>query len=84
MRRCSQEGFFAELKSQNQLGYVPMRFWHGNQVYLLSAVLTHNLSRELQMAAYAPSRALREKRLHCGQLNNWMRSGDGLSNGLGG
>lgn len=60
--RGSQEGIFAELKSQNQLGYVPTRTWRGNQVYLLSAVLAHNLSRELQMIAKAPSRTTQEKR----------------------
>ena len=60
--RGSQEGIFAELKSQNQLGYVPTNTWRGNQVYLLSAVLAHNLSRELQMITRPPSRKKQEKR----------------------
>ncbi len=60
--RGSQEGIFAELKSQNQLGYVPTNTWRGNQVYLLSAVLAHNLSRELQMITNPPSRKTQEKR----------------------
>ena len=60
--RGSQEGIFAELKSQNALAYVPTRTWHGNQVYLLSAVMAHNLSRELQMIASAPTRDMLEKR----------------------
>ncbi|MCP4936306.1 MAG: IS1380 family transposase, partial [bacterium] len=60
--RGSQEGIFAELKSQNALSYVPTRTWRGNQVYLLSAVLAHNLSRELQMITRAPSRTTQEKR----------------------
>ena len=60
--RGSQEGIFAELKSQNALGYVPTRTWRGNQVYLLSAVLAHNLSRELQMITRAPSRTTQQKR----------------------
>ncbi|MEW7976629.1 MAG: hypothetical protein AB2814_04055 [Candidatus Sedimenticola endophacoides] len=34
--RGSQEGVFAELKSQSQTDYVPIRIWRGNQVYLLS------------------------------------------------
>ncbi|NNF95656.1 MAG: IS1380 family transposase [Halobacteria archaeon] len=60
--RGSQEGIFAELKSQNQLGYVPTNTWRGNQVFLLSAVLAHNLSRELQMITRSPSRTTLEKR----------------------
>lgn len=47
--RGSQEGIFAELKSQNQLDYVPTRTWNGNKVYMLATLLAHNLSRELQM-----------------------------------
>jgi hypothetical protein len=34
-----QEGIFAELKSDNALGYVPTRSWVGNQIYLLSVLL---------------------------------------------
>ena len=60
--RGSQEGVFAELKSQNQLDYVPTRTWQGNQAYLLSALLAHNLSRELQMIKQAPVRATQQKR----------------------
>jgi hypothetical protein len=60
--RGSQEGIFAELKSHNALSYVPTRTWRGNQVYLLSAVLAHNLSRELQMIARPPMRSTQEKR----------------------
>lgn len=60
--RGSQEGLFAELKSQNQLAYVPTRTWNGNQVYLLSAVFAHNLSRELQMITQDPARNTQEKR----------------------
>jgi len=60
--RGSQEGIFAELKSANQLGYVPTRTWVGNQIYLLSVLLAHNLGRELQMIAHPPSRATLEKR----------------------
>lgn len=60
--RGSQEGIFAELKSQNQMDYVPTRTWHGNQVYLLSAILAHNLTRELQMITRAPERSTRQKR----------------------
>ena len=74
--RGSQEGIFAELKSQNALSYVPTRTWRGNQVYLLSAVLAHNLSRELQMIVHPPSRSTQEKRpalWHFEQLNTLRR-----------
>lgn len=60
--RGSQEGIFAELKSHNQMGYVPTQTWYGNQVYLLSAILAHNLSREMQMIARKPSRTTQQKR----------------------
>ena len=45
----SQESVFAELKTDSHFGYVPTRTLAGNQMYLLSSVLAHNLSRELQM-----------------------------------
>lgn len=60
--RGSQEGLFAELKSENQMDYVPTRTWRGNRVYLLAALLAHNLSRELQMIAHPRSRSTRQKR----------------------
>ena len=60
--RGAQEGVFAELKSQTQMDYVPTRRQAGNQVYLLSAVLAHNLNRELQMRCHAQQRHTTEKR----------------------
>jgi hypothetical protein len=45
----AQKGFFAELKSHNQLDYIACKRWHGNQVYLLATLFAHNLNRELQM-----------------------------------
>lgn len=60
--RGAQEGLFAELKSENQLSYVPTRTWFGNQVYLLSVLFAHNLARELQMIADPQSRLTLEKR----------------------
>jgi hypothetical protein len=54
--RGAQEGVFAELKSQGQLDYVPTQTLSGNQVFLLSAVLAHNLNRDLQMITREPSR----------------------------
>ncbi len=60
--RGSQEGIFAELKSQNQMAYVPTRTWRGNQIYLLCAVMAHNLTRELQMVTRTPTRTTLQKR----------------------
>jgi hypothetical protein len=60
--RGSQEGIFGELKSQNQMDYVPTRTWSGNQVYMLAAILAHNLSRELQMLVRVPERSTQQKR----------------------
>jgi Transposase DDE domain group 1 len=60
--RGAQEGVFAELKSQTQMDYVPTRTKAGNQVYLLSAVLAHNLNRELQIHCYEQERNTTEKR----------------------
>ena len=60
--RGAQEGVFAELKSQTQMDYVPTRRKVGNQVYLLSAVLAHNLNREMQMLCYEQERNTTEKR----------------------
>lgn len=60
--RGAQEGVFAELKSQTQMDYIPTRKKAGNQVYLLSAVLAHNLNREMQMLCHEKSRNTTEKR----------------------
>ncbi len=60
--RGAQEGLFAELKSDNQMAYIPTHTWLGNQVYLLSVLFAHNLARELQMIADPPPRLTLEKR----------------------
>ena len=60
--RGAQEGIFAELKSDNALAYVPTRTWVGNQIYLLAALMAHNLARELQMRAQPPARNTTAKR----------------------
>ncbi len=49
--RGTQEGIFAEGKSQCQLDYIPVRKKCGNQTYCLASMLAHNLTRELQMQA---------------------------------
>ena len=60
--RGAQEGLFAELKSHIQMDYVPTCREAGNRVYVLSAILAHNLNRELQMIVRQPTRSTNEKR----------------------
>lgn len=60
--RGAQEGLSAELQSDNQLAYLPTRTWLGNQTYLLSVLLAHNLGRELHRIAHPPARETLEKR----------------------
>lgn len=60
--RGAQEGLFAELKSHSHLDYVPARTSLGNQLYLLGAILAHNLTRELQMRTDPPTRSSYPKR----------------------
>jgi hypothetical protein len=73
--RGAQEGVFAALKSQTQMDYIPTRRKAGNQVYLLAAVLAHNLNRELQMLCYAQERNTTERRapLWCFELFGSLR-----------
>ena len=44
------------------MDYVPSRRWSANKMYLLCAILAHNLGRELQMDASEPQRGTTEKR----------------------
>ncbi|GIW90627.1 MAG: hypothetical protein KatS3mg109_1875 [Pirellulaceae bacterium] len=60
--RGSQEGIFAELKTQCHMNYVPVRRRLGNQTYLLAGLFAHNLMRELQMLTATPSRRTTPKR----------------------
>jgi hypothetical protein len=60
--RGAQENIFGELKSQCAMDYVPVRRLAGNQLYLMSAVLSHNLLRTLQMEAVRPYSRATEKR----------------------
>jgi len=52
--RGSQEGIFSELKSHCQMDYIPTRRWAANRLYVLAAVMAHNLTRELQMQTMSP------------------------------
>jgi hypothetical protein len=60
--RGSQEGIFGELKTDCQMGYVPVKTCLGNQMYLLAGLFAHNLLREFQMMTNKPSRGTTEKR----------------------
>ena len=60
--RGSQEAVFAELKTNCQMDHVPTRRLAGNQIYMLCAVLAHNLGRELQMRTRPPDRRTGAKR----------------------
>jgi len=60
--RGQQEHVFAELKTQANMDYIPSRSWVGNKIYLLCAVMAHNLGRELQMDASEPQRGTTERR----------------------
>lgn len=60
--RGAQEGIFAELKSQAQMDYIPSFRQVGNQVFTLTAVLAHNIIREMQMMANEKQRATTDRR----------------------
>ncbi|MGB6487004.1 MAG: IS1380 family transposase [Steroidobacteraceae bacterium] len=60
--RGAQEAIFAELKSQTQMDYIPCRRRAANQTWLLSAIMAHNLNRELTMAADQQERNTTEQR----------------------
>lgn len=60
--RGSQEGLFAELKSQAQMDYIPVHKRAGNHMYMLCAVMAHNLNRELQMRTKEKTRKKNAKR----------------------
>lgn len=60
--RGYQEKIYSELKDQAQADYVGCRKLNANKAWLLSAILAHNLGRELQMRAAPPSRGLSASR----------------------
>lgn len=60
--RGAQENIFGELKSQCAMDYVPVRRLAGNQLYLISAILSHNLLRTLQMQGVRAYPRANEKR----------------------
>ncbi len=54
--RGSQEGIFAELKTDVAMGHIPVKKRNGNQAYLLAGLMAHNMVRELQMRESPPER----------------------------
>ena len=60
--RGQQEHIFGELKTQTHMDYIPSRSWAGNKIYLLCAILAHNLARELQMDTSEAQRGTTERR----------------------
>jgi hypothetical protein len=49
--RGSQEAIFGDAKNDAALDAIPTKRLAGNQIYTICAMMTHNLSRELQMLA---------------------------------
>lgn len=60
--RGSQEGLIGEAKSYAQMDYIPSRKLAVNQTFTVSAMLAHNLGRELQMSTEDRSRRDTSKR----------------------
>ena len=60
--RGTQESLFSELKGQCQMDYVPTRRLAGNQLYFLSALVAHNLFREMEMLRNGVYRSTTAKR----------------------
>lgn len=60
--RGSQEGLIGEAKSCVQMDYIPSRKLAVNQTFTVSAMMAHNLGRELQMSADDRSRSDSSKR----------------------
>jgi hypothetical protein len=60
--RAAQESVLGEMKSQSQMDYIAVRGLLGNQLFMMAAVLSHNLNRELQMTTRVPDRGTSEKR----------------------
>lgn len=71
--RGSQEGLFAELKSNAQMDYIPVKGKAGNQLYMLCAIMAHNLNRELQMRTNEKDRSVNAKRAALWVFNSLNR-----------
>ena len=60
--RGYQEKIFGEMKQDVNIGYIPCRRRAANEIWLLCGMLAHNLGRELQIEAEAPTRHATMKR----------------------
>ncbi len=60
--RGSQEGIFAQGKTQTQLDYTPTNSLNGNRIFTAAVVLAHNLTRELQMQVQDQQKSTTTKR----------------------
>ena len=60
--RGSQEAVFGDAKNDTGLGIIACKRLCANQVYTISAMMAHNLSREMQMLKNPASRRARAKR----------------------
>jgi hypothetical protein len=60
--RGYQERILGEVKTNTQLSYVPCRRRKANEAYMQCAVITHNLSREMQMRVQPQERTTTAKR----------------------
>jgi hypothetical protein len=60
--RGSQEAVFGDAKNDVALDLIPCRGLEANQVFTISAMMAHNLSREIQMLARSSSTRARAKR----------------------
>lgn len=60
--RGCQEQVFSEAKSMAGLDYIPFKRQNANQIYALSAIIAHNLGREIQMQTAEISRGTTQGR----------------------
>ena len=60
--RGGQEEIFCDAKGDCKLEYVPVRSLTGNKMYCLAGMMTHNVTRELQMHTRERDRGTTEKR----------------------
>ncbi len=60
--RGSQEAIFGDAKTDTALGAIPCRRLCANMIFTISAMIAHNLSREIQMLAQPSSHRAKAKR----------------------
>jgi len=63
--RGSQEAIFGDAKNDVALDTIPCRRLVANQIFTISAMMAHNLSREIQMLAQPCAQRARAKRPCC-------------------